>query len=334
MISLLCLALAAEVPAPEPEEHDSVWIQASEVLEVSDREATAAALISAATQRGGYFSALTDTSVTLRVPVTMVPEMVAEASKLGTVRDRGYQSQDLSEELRTLRVRLSSRQASLDRYLKVLGEAGADALVAVGRQVDASITDIEQIQGRIRLLEHQADFARIDFSFQFRDRSAPVATGTSSFHWINQLNLADILAAFQRGNGGGYSPGATMPAPEGFAPYSRPARFAAVSPDDVKLRLRIFRNKPKADLEFWKEAVRIRFAQAGYRVVGVEDLVATGGPLALIALAAPSGAHDYSYHVAIAVDGNRIIVVEMVGEAARFEAHQAAMRTALAGLDF
>lgn len=345
MIALLCWALAQAAapvapadppPASEPaaESFDAVWIQASATLQVTNRRGTADTLIQIATEHGGYFSTLTDTTVVIRVPVEAVPDVLAHAALLGTVVERSYQSQNLTEELRNLQTRLSSRQESLDRYLKVLGEAGADSLTMVGRQVDATIAEIEQIQGRILLLQHQSEFAQLSFQFQFRDRSAPATTGTSSFAWINRLNLADVLRDFRQGSSLGRAVGVTLVPPEGFAPFTRKNRHAAITPDDVKLRTRTFRNKPEATLAFWQEAAQTRFKNAGYRLLGEEDIESKSGKLTLLRLMAPAGDQDYNYWVVIGVHGKRIVVLEVVGEASRFEKREAAIRAALKALTF
>lgn len=335
MIALLtCLLALAETPET-PNNHDEVWIQASETVVVTDRRAAAETLIAAATKEGGYFSTLTDANVVLRVPVASVPAVLAVGASLGTVQDRSFQSQDLSEELQSQQLRLRSRQEALDRYLAVLRDAGADALVAVGRQVDASIGEIERIQGRIRLLEHQATYAQISVSFQYRDRSAPLTDGTSSFAWINQLNLSDLLRDFKQQQGGGHSPGVNLVLPPEFAAFSKPSRFAALTADDLKARVRVFRNKPKADLIFWKEAVSTRMKNAGYRIASDQTVQAKGGPVILLPLSAPSGDQDYTYWIALGVRGSRIVVVEIAGETSLFsESRQATLRTALESLEF
>ena len=39
--------------------------------------------------------------------------------------------------------------------------------------------------------------AEITVSFRFRDRAAPAATGTSSFPWLNTVNLTDLVEDFR-----------------------------------------------------------------------------------------------------------------------------------------
>ena len=46
------------------------------------------------------------------------------------------------------------------------------------------------------LMRHRIAFARIEVLFEYRDRSAPVPDGRSSFAWLNSMNLSDLLEEF------------------------------------------------------------------------------------------------------------------------------------------
>jgi hypothetical protein len=131
------------------------------------------------------------------------------------------------------------------------------------------------------------------------------------------LDLPSMVGAFQWGNGGGYSPGVRLVLPEGFAAWPEKKRLAALSPDDIKVRVRVFKNKPKADLSFWEEAAQNRMRAAGYRQVE-SGKVEGALPGSWLLLGAPAGEQDYLYLVGIFVDGKKIIAVEAAGLAERF----------------
>ncbi len=341
MISLL-LGLALAVPPPAPTSQaipgvkaavaparDEVWVEASRTVQVSDRVAASKTMIAAAEKAGGWFSAMSDDNLTLRVPVAALPELLATADSLGRVADRSYNSQDLSEQLLGLRTSLGSREQALARYLEVLQIAGADALVVVGQQVDQSIAEIESIKGQIQLLENRAAYAQLTLSYRFVDRSAPSPTGNSSFAWINEVNLYALLYDFQNDPGAIGASGIQLPLPESFARYPKARQTVWLTADNVKLRVRSFRNKPKAALAFWEEALRVRMVAAGYHLLSEQAILAPGGSMHLITLGAPSGDADYTYTLGLAVDGNRLILVECAGLAERMSAHQDEVATAL-----
>jgi hypothetical protein len=116
--------------------------------------------------------------------------------------------------------------------------------------------------------------------------------------------------------------------PEHFAPYHRGYLFKgdleAVSPDGVIFTVRCEKNKPRADLAFWREAMKTRMGQAGYRVTADTACTMQGREGALLKLAAPVGNQDHLYWIAFSLDpsGSRILVAEAAGEAKKFLARQ------------
>lgn len=140
------------------------------------------------------------------------------------------------------------------------------------------------------------------------------------------LSAAVLLAA-----GCGYHPAA----PREFAQYPRGYVFKgplrAVSPDGVLFSVRTEKNKPEADLGFWREATKTRMGQAGYRVVSDSLCRMGGGEGVLLKLAAPMGDQDYLYWIAFTLSGSggRILVAEASGESKRFLAREATILEAI-----
>ena len=124
----------------------------------------------------------------------------------------------------------------------------------------------------------------------------------------------------------------SKPPPDGFAAWgkAKAGKSRALSPDGVMVSVHTVANKPRADLPFWKEALKTRMSQAGYRILG--DSAVAGEPETyLLRLAAPLGQKDYLYFVALSVQGKKIRITEAAGEAVRFRAHEDAILKALAG---
>ncbi len=293
-------------------------VRASLVVQVDDRDAAIAALIAEAESRRGWFQSLRADGVTLRVPVAEAEATVSAARALGRVVDRTWGRESLGTQIVDARAALAGREAVLATYFEVLGSASVEAVVAVESEIDRTIREIETYRGRIRALEHRGANATIDVAFRFRERSAPAPDGNSAFAWVNQVDLGRLLRDFRGGALGPKHTVARPVAPDGFATWDKKRRFRAVSSDDVVYRVRTVRNKPKADLEFWREAVRRRLIDAGYRLVAESDVAASGAPGALLELSAPDGERDATGLVAVFVDGNAIVVLEAAGEAARF----------------
>jgi len=111
-------------------------------------------------------------------------------------------------------------------------------------------------------------------------------------------------------------------APVGFAAFAGGRQFRAVSSDGVSYRVRQESNDPQADLAFWREALKKRMIDAGYAFVADSEIKAGAVAGYLLELAAPVGAQDYSYTVAIFVSGKHVTIAESAGEVTRFRAHR------------
>jgi hypothetical protein len=315
-------AKVAPIPAVER-------ISASIVVQVDDRDVAQQKAIAAAEAAGGWFSSLGADSVTLRVPTARLAALVEQVRGLGFVVDRTLNREALGAQLADARAAVAARREVLARYYEVLGTTTADTVVAVESEIDRVIREIESYEGRIRMLEDRAAFAQLDVAFRFRDRSAPAPTGRSSFAWVNAVDLGLLLADFRAGRAAGAAKGARPVAPEGFAPFRLKRGFAAVSPDDVVFRVRVTKNKPRADLAYWTEALRTRLVEAGYRLTGEGEMPSAGAAGRYLELVAPDGERDARWLVALYVDGSRITVIEAAGEAARFAARREAIVKAI-----
>ncbi|HCH64647.1 MAG: hypothetical protein CL927_02400 [Deltaproteobacteria bacterium] len=323
----------ATVPAeagPATAEHGAQWnaITAELVLQVDDREACLDEAVAVAQARGGWFAELGTERVALRVPVHEVSSMVDDLRGLGDLVERSYASENLSPEVVDLQSRLQTRREILSQYTSVLAEASPKAVVSVERQITNVVAEIETLEGRLRVLNDRAQYARVVVRLRFRERRAPMTDGSSSFAWLETLNVSDLLDDMALGVRGPVS-GAAVTAPQGFASWRSARRFQAVSPDDVVFRVRRARNKPQADLAYWQEALRNRMKNAGYTLLAEADISASGTPGVLLELGAADGERDQTYLLCVFVSGRRLIIAEATGESTRFRARRDAVVAAI-----
>ncbi|MCK6516744.1 DUF4349 domain-containing protein, partial [Myxococcota bacterium] len=203
MVTLTALALSALAwlsPAfAQADDAAPAHVVASLVLKVPQRDQATDALITEAQRLGGWFAGLSDNGVSLRVPRDQADAMISFALAQGLVVERSFSSEDLSARLTESRARLTAREAALKRYMDLLPTASAGAVVSVEREINGLIAQIESLKGQIRVLEHHAAWAELNVSFQFRERNAPSRGGSSSFGWINTLNLSDLIEVFRLG---------------------------------------------------------------------------------------------------------------------------------------
>ncbi len=327
LLLMLSLSMAQDAPIelPEPPVATATAVTGSLVLQVGKPVEATDALVDQVDALGGWFQARTADHVALRVPLDKHQELLDFAAELGKVAERSAQRVDITQPLTEAKGKLESREALLERYYEVLETADPKSIVGVERQIVQAIEQIEHLKGRIRLLEDQAAYARVDVSFRFRDRKAPSRDGSSSFRWLNTLNVTDVVYGLQRDRADWKSSGARPSAPAGFSAWKKASRFRAASPDGVLFRVRSMKHKPKADLAFWKEAVRERMVAAGYRVVSEEDVPAG----ARIEVVSPLGQEDWTYVIAFFPAGNKLLIAEAAGEVSAFEARRAEILDAL-----
>ena len=266
---LLALALTAPaLAADEPEEStenaekpdpaamlEGSAISASLTLRVDDKKAAAQKAIALAEETGGWFSHFEPTRVDVRVPTADTDAVLDALAELGDVVGRSYQRTDHSEEIAQLDARIEGREKVLARYREVLDSAKANSVVQVERQITQAVAELERLKGRRRFLENRLGHSTLTVSFQFRDRSAPRRDGSSSFAWLNTMNMADLLHDVRTGERASRSI-VDVPTPDGFSPYRKRGRFQAITPDDVVFRVRSAKNKPQAELGFWAEALK------------------------------------------------------------------------------
>ena len=166
------------------------------VVKVADRNKAADTLVREAEKHSGYFIRKAEDGVTLSVPAGQVEDLMAGAEALGQVIDRRLQREDLGENLLNKQAVLKAKSEVQRQYLVILDQADTDGALAVEKELIKLVAEIETLKGQIRHLRHRAAFARMEVRFDYRDRATPVPDGSSSFAWLNTMNLSDLLKEF------------------------------------------------------------------------------------------------------------------------------------------
>lgn len=105
---------------------------------------------------------------TLRVPVDRYADCLAGARALGEVRSVESDSRDATEEFYDLEARLRNKKQEEDRLLKLLATAAGklEEVLAVERELSRVRGEIEQMEGRKRLLTDQIDLSTVNLSVE------------------------------------------------------------------------------------------------------------------------------------------------------------------------
>jgi hypothetical protein len=122
------------------------------------------------------------------------------------------------------------------------------------------------------------------------------------------------------------------PVPQGFAGLEAGEPLEAVTPDALIYRVRQAANEPRADLAFWRKALKQRMDEAGYIFVAEREVKAAAVPGYLLELAAPLGEKDFGYLVVVFVRGEDLTLVEAAGEVSRLRRRRAEIVKAIEGI--
>ena len=100
--------------------------------------------------------------VTIRVPGTQYQSVLAEIRGMGSVTQESSDANDVTEEFTDLQARLRTLNATEQRYLELLAVAvTVNDILVVQDRLDVVRGQIEQVIGRINLLDNLTDLATI-----------------------------------------------------------------------------------------------------------------------------------------------------------------------------
>ena len=131
-------------------------------------------------------------SLTVRVPVSAFEDLLVGVARIGEVQGRDIRAQDVSVEFVDLESRLRHLQAQERFYLGLLEDAQTvgDA-IAVQQQLDGVQGQVEQVRGRLSMLEERTSYSRLTVEL-----AEPGASGTA----LQPLNeRRDLLRWWEAG---------------------------------------------------------------------------------------------------------------------------------------
>ena len=144
---------------------------------------------------GGYLVLRDDTRIVVRVPKGRFQSSLSGVGKLGDELHREISANDVTEAYADLEVRLRNSEAMRQRLETLLAKANTveDAL-AVERELERVAQNIEQLKGKLKLMNELIAFSTITVECRAR---APVA-GSSKvnlpFNWLRELGLSNLLS--------------------------------------------------------------------------------------------------------------------------------------------
>lgn len=145
---------------------------------------------------GGFLQAQNDTSVIIRIPASRFRDALSRIEALGDVLHRRVAAQDVSEQVRDIRIRLQNAVQMRDRLAALLerAETVPDSLT-IERELERLTQTIEQLRGQLRSFDDQIAYSTITIRFApIRiNNEVPRERFRLPFPWLDELGLVNLL---------------------------------------------------------------------------------------------------------------------------------------------
>ncbi len=131
-------------------------------------------------------------TIALRVPQTAFAQALSDVAKLGEVKSRSIDTQDVTEEYLDLNARLKNAEAQEKAFLALMDRAKTiDEILQVRQVLSQTQTEIEQLKGRIRFLDEHTSFSTLTINLY---ETGAQVSASGSWGFVDALK--DALHAF------------------------------------------------------------------------------------------------------------------------------------------
>ena len=153
-------------------------------------------VIAVADDVGGFLASQDQAVVVIRVPASRFRETLNRIEALGDVLNRQIAAQDVSDQVRDIRIRLRNAIQMRDRLAELLERAETvPESLTIERELERLTESIELLRGQLRVLEDRVAYSTITVRFQpiRQDREVPRERFRLPFPWLNDLGLHRLM---------------------------------------------------------------------------------------------------------------------------------------------
>jgi hypothetical protein len=180
--------------------HDTSFLIYSATLTMSvfQVEQGLGAVEGIAKELGGYLSSRADKAITVRVPRHKFRDALTRIEQMGNVLHRSVGAEDVTDQYVDMDIRLKNGRAMRDRLQQLLQNAGVKEALDIEKELARVTQEIEQLEGRLKLLRDRISYATITVSFQpLNAQQVQDAQLILPFPWLNALGLPTLLRVYQ-----------------------------------------------------------------------------------------------------------------------------------------
>jgi hypothetical protein len=153
-------------------------------LETEDPRRTLESIQRSIQDAGGYVSNLSEAqnpygnrqiTLSVRVPESALDAALATLDSLGKVMNKRITTQDVTEEFVDLDARLRNMKRAEERILEHLDRTGdLEDIIKVEHELTRIRQQVEQMEGRLRFLDHRVRYSTIELAIQEKPKAQPV----------------------------------------------------------------------------------------------------------------------------------------------------------------
>jgi hypothetical protein len=165
-----------------------VW-KAYLTIEVDNVGESTAKTVALAERFKGYVEQKSDSgeesaSVRLRIPAASLKDAVGALELLGEVTYRTVSGEDVTEQYIDVEARLKNKIELRDRLRLVLASATeVKDIIAIETELNRVQSDIDSMEGKIKLLRGQVDYASVEVTLQRKQILGPLGIILKGFWW-------------------------------------------------------------------------------------------------------------------------------------------------------
>lgn len=281
----------------------------------------------------GYMVSQESGEITVKVPTSKADKFLELAKGCGKIKDFHVSSEDLTDTITDLNVRLDNLRKLRVRLTELLAKAQkVEDILKVERELNRVTTEIERLTANLKNNQNRVDY--VDFSVTVIEEKGAMPSGTPQA--IDRFVFLKKLASSAGGNKS--YPLFSVKAPAGFVAMEYYGEiidgFAATSSDDCIFRTWDADIADGSTLEFWKNMVcRTLKDKRSFDNIKIEDTTFKGSKAVKITAEISSRRGLQSYMAVISINErwgcDELQIVEFFGPQDAYKKHEAAVLKAL-----
>ena len=177
------------------QDEDTLSFEIDARLLVKDRQTASDELARWAESRGGYFTRKTDEIIDFRIPDEQTSSLLIYLEQISLeVVEYSQNTSDLREQLLSTRSALEAREEILAKNISYIDSSDVEGTLTLEKEIRRLMNEIDSYRGRLRRMENDRQFARVEILLTFQSQSIPDSR-PSRFDWINHVDFFSFMNA-------------------------------------------------------------------------------------------------------------------------------------------